>query len=760
MNIAPREEIVNSPRGAGPFEDARFLCRKGRSRYLQGLRSLNDHAAIEPNSLARPGGRPATDGGEAAPAEGAAASEQPGFEPAVPAVAARELPEIAKKADDLEAIKAAVDDAAAVGGGLWLSYVSALLYLAVAAGAVTHQDLFFEHPVKLPFFNVELPLFAFFFLAPILFVVVHAYTLVHLVMLTDKAKRYHQALHDPERNVTDAARENLQWQLPSNIFIQFLAGPPKVRASLFGWLLRAIAWVTLAIAPVLMLLMMQIQFLPYHSGFVTWTLRVALGADLVLIWWLWRKILSGREIDGGRRLGSWLWPPLGLALSLAVLFFSVAVVTFPGEWQEALPSWQILPAMDEWGKPANENESGAGPRIKSFRDWVMIADRVPLHDWLFNAKSDWITRRRFPFSNTLVLPGLNVYEGLGIDDPEKAKWHDFVFRARGRDLRGAIFDFASLPKVDFEGADLQGASLHDAQLQGASLYDAQLQGARLDGAQLQGARLDGAHLRGASLYDAQLQGASLWGAHLQGASLDRAQLQGASLWDAQLQGASLDSAGLQGAGLQSAALEATDLTGAYLWRTNRPDSPPKVTAIRMSGETWLPEWIDAHAKRQPWDDKAYQALRTTIESLPPGNLRDQALERIETLGCASSDNTLASCEVSAATPREAAAWREALEKAARVDDKAYAEALAKVLKQLVCSGGDEAIDIDEAIHVLRGGGFQERLEAAGAAASGLIDDLMTKDSKDCPVAAALTDGDRANLLRVKQFIEPAKKPGG
>src|SRR5215470_11646259 len=105
------------------------------------------------------------------------------------------LPEFAKKADDLEAIKKAVDDAASVSGGLWLSYLFVLFYLAVAAGAVTHADLFFQHPVKLPFLGIELPLVAFFLMAPILFVIVHTYTLVHLVMLTDKAKRYHQALY-------------------------------------------------------------------------------------------------------------------------------------------------------------------------------------------------------------------------------------------------------------------------------------------------------------------------------------------------------------------------------------------------------------------------------------------------------------------------------------------------------------------------------------------------------------------------------------
>jgi hypothetical protein len=32
-------------------------------------------------------------------------------------------------------------------------------------------------------------------------------------------------------------------------------------------------------------------------------------------------------------------------------------------------------------------------------------------------------------------------------------------------------------------------------------------------------------------------------------------------------------------------------------------------------------------------------------------------------------------------------------------------------------------------------------------ASGLIDDLLNKDSGDCPVAASLTDADMARLLR-------------
>ena len=66
------------------------------------------------------------------------------------------LPPIAQKADDLEEIKKAVEDAASVSGGLWLSYLFVLSYVAIAAGAVTHEDLLLIRPVKLPFLIAKL----------------------------------------------------------------------------------------------------------------------------------------------------------------------------------------------------------------------------------------------------------------------------------------------------------------------------------------------------------------------------------------------------------------------------------------------------------------------------------------------------------------------------------------------------------------------------------------------------------------------------
>ena len=191
----------------------------------------------------------------------------------------------ASKTNDLEALKKAVEDAASVSGGLWLSYLLVLFYLAVAAGAVTHADLFFENPVKLPFLNIELPLRAFFFLAPILFLICHAYALVHFVLLTNKTKTYDQKLRaqlgEPDSQPEAAESERaaaigdaLRRQLPSNIFVQFLAGPKDIRQRLFGFLL-AIAWTTLVFGPIGLLLLLQVQFLPYHDVWITREHRAA-----------------------------------------------------------------------------------------------------------------------------------------------------------------------------------------------------------------------------------------------------------------------------------------------------------------------------------------------------------------------------------------------------------------------------------------------------------------------------------------------------
>jgi uncharacterized protein YjbI with pentapeptide repeats len=530
--------------------------------------------------------------------------------PGVPA-STPALPDIAAKADDLEEIKKTVEDAASVSGGLWLSYLSALSYVTAAANTVTLEDLLLERPVKLPFFNVETPLVGFFALASFVVLMIHAYALMHFFILGKKTSRFHNELRrqipdgDMQSRKSGAVpgrankeiRDKLRWVLPSNIFVQTLAGPPELRHGLYGMMQTLISLTTLVVFPIFVLLLLQIQFLPFHDTRITWAQRGALFLDIVLLWRLRPPILSdlSAEISSRARILSRALRGFGLAvaigMSIGAVWFATVIATIPGEWQETAfakldrPRWQI--SYLEAGEQKTK--------------------LVSTHELLFAGEVDITTRRRKSlFSNTLVLQGFNLYEALKIDDPKKLAWKEHVFDLRARHLEQAVFDGADLTKTDLTGASLDGASLQKAQLQGASLDEAQLQGASLVEATLQGASLEGAQLQGASLAHAQLQGASLSETGLQGASLDYADLQAAILNFARLQGASLDMVDLQGASLFAADLRAASFAYAQM------QGALLVGVMRANNVTstifWRTQWNQIGAKLRFLSDPIWKPL--------------------------------------------------------------------------------------------------------------------------------------------------------
>ena len=200
---------------------------------------------------------------------------------AAPAATAETPPEpspstekFAGKAHNLEALREAVVDAASVGAGLWLSY-----------------------------------------------------------LLASKVGAFHAALQAQIGD--DDTRARLRRQLPSNIFVQYLAGPEEVRTGVMGLMLRGIAIITLVIFPICLLVFFQLQFLPYHSAPITWWQRFAVLIDLILLWTLWPSIAVGEA--------TWIhWrdfrrPKISsLALaSLVPLLLVCTIATFPGEWLDS-----------------------------------------------------------------------------------------------------------------------------------------------------------------------------------------------------------------------------------------------------------------------------------------------------------------------------------------------------------------------------------------------------------------------------------------
>ena len=201
---------------------------------------------------------------------------------------------------EAEGLASALNHSAERVQTLWFSFLTFMLYLAVATGTTTHRMLFLEEPLNLPVLNIKLPLLGFYVLTPVIFVVFHFYMLLNLVLLARTARTFEDALVRafPEDGEPS---ENFRMRIENTVFVQLLVGGRLEREGLNAKLLSLMALITLALAPVALLLMFEVMFLPYHSEWITWLHRFLLLADIALVWTLWPGIEDKMANAYGRR---------------------------------------------------------------------------------------------------------------------------------------------------------------------------------------------------------------------------------------------------------------------------------------------------------------------------------------------------------------------------------------------------------------------------------------------------------------------------
>ena len=457
----------------------------------------------------------------------------------------------------LEAVNRSSDAAHAA----WLIFLAIMAYFVIAVAGVTHRDLLLETPVALPILQVNIQLTQFFQFAPIILVLLHLGLISQLVLLARETMEFDQAIRLME--TTDKRSHPLRLELTNFFFVQAIAGPHRSRV--LSTFLHGMSWLTLVTLPVVLILYIQVVFLPYHSVTITWTQRIALLVDLAAL------ILIGvfmLRTETSFFQAAWRTTrdnPFGCMLTAVVLgvvaFFSLFVATVPGE------------PLDRFVQTIFGKKAEGEVRAQYVSGFV-----TPF----FAASEDGKLFGMFERN-------LSVQDADLVVDRDQAPGEPSL-SLRGRDLRFAKLDRSDLHQADLTGADLRRASLAGTDLSGAWLScadpetfylttdrkgagcskagradftKAKLTNANLLGIDLRGANLSEANLAGAIVSNGLLTGADLSSAHLENAQLEAAELQGAQLLFARMQGANLNGARLQGANLASSRLQ-----GAYLRRAD------------------------------------------------------------------------------------------------------------------------------------------------------------------------------------------------
>jgi uncharacterized protein YjbI with pentapeptide repeats len=534
----------------------------------------------------------------------------------------------------LEAVNDTSDDARTG----WFIFLGVMTYLLVAVAGIGHKDLLLAKEVQLPIVQVSIDLQSFFLFAPIVLCFLHFGMLVQNAMLARKVIEFDVALRALEP--TEKRSHPLRLELHSYFFTQSLAGP--VRSPLMSFFLHVMAWITLVALPVMLLIYIQVAFLPFHDVTATWVHRIAIVVDIMMLLAVGVFLIRPDTSFWHAFWRTSVRHPITFSITglmmLLVAVFSFCLATVPDEPLDSVTQWMVGSARNAKAKVKKDHpllarlvpafavsEDGSFLGIKRNlyvsdssllpgKKDATLADPSAINlrgRDLRHAKLDRLDLRRADFTGadlseaTLIGTDLrgaifNCQEGL--DDLKLRNFELTDAQARELakcvSLRGAHLEKANAAQARFQGADLSnavlvGAVLEEADLSNAVLYNADLSTARLEKAELTGgvdmmfANLSYARLQSANLDGAKLHGANLNNAKLQSALLPNASLHGADLTYADLTGADLARARLLGADLGNAQLRAADLREAYLWLTK----PPALEAIDIADLTGL-KWRD------------------------------------------------------------------------------------------------------------------------------------------------------------------------
>lgn len=556
----------------------------------------------------------------------------------------------------LEAVNRSSDTAHAS----WLIFLAIMTYFMIAVAGVTHRDLLLDTPVSLPMLQVDIQLTQFFQFAPIVLVLLHLGLISQLTLLARKALELDHAIRLLEPS--DNRSHPLRLELNNFFFVQAIAGPQ--RSPTMALFLHGMSWLTLVVLPVILILYIQVVFLPYHDVGITWTHRIALLVDLaalVLIGvFLFRAETSFFKAFFRATASNPFAFLITTGLLSAIALFSFFVATVPGEALDRLVRAVFNPIATVTGRAQSQAAAGYtmpffgassdGALFGIFRrnlyvtdtDLVVDKDQTP-GEPSFSLRGRDLRFARLDRSDMhqvdLTNANLDHASFVGTDltdawlncaDPNAVLVEADRRKAKCSTARNADFSRAKMNGAHLLGIDLSEATLHDAMLDSADLSYAILVGSDFLNAHLEKANLTGginaqsasfllSHLEGADLSWAQLQYADLSNAQLQGTLLKHANLQSASLRDSDASMGSLQDAKLYGADLSGLKIAATDMRGANVWMAQ----PPEADTLNLADLSTL--------SLRPMTSKEEDELKKQVSSVTDPVLRKRLQEAVAPL---------------------------------------------------------------------------------------------------------------------------------
>ncbi|MBF0293659.1 MAG: pentapeptide repeat-containing protein [Magnetococcales bacterium] len=496
-----------------------------------------------------------------------------------------------------------VNEAIKLNREVHLLFVLVGIYLAILIGSTTHKQLLLESPVTLPLLNVALPIVQMYIWVPWAWLLLHINLLLLMYMLASQLDQLWQFDRDLLANQGAAYIKDKLYLFP---FPQWISGVHASRA--ISWVLGGYVVLTTLILPVLLLILTQVRFLPYQNESITWSHRVVIVLDLLSLYLFWPRITHRFSWWEQRKL---LKKLLFVFINAFILILVFGFFVIPHEMIET--RFLSIDPHHPWLR-----------RALKLNNEVLVKEPPAVEIVAAYVKSDYDQQnspRKWDPKESEENAWLGHAQGLDLSG-RNFRYADFTsskfFRVRfyndgnhkAADLRGSVFENATLVGAVFYRANLEGAQFRIARLQGAVFSEADMRGAILESARMMGALFVKTRLDGADFSFAQLQGAALSFLSARGTVFNNTDMQGVNLWGADLQHATFGGARLLGVNLSESWMDFADYVGVLPVKFN----------------------IDAWDKiKNNWNDFYYKILLSSDSTMDLSLVSDfnRSLQRIK-----------------------------------------------------------------------------------------------------------------------------------
>jgi len=513
-----------------------------------------------------------------------------------------------------ETVRKSADDAARQVRNIFITFLCVGIYIAIAIGSTTDEQLLRVTPVKLPIFDVGIPINWFYALVPWLLLFLHFNLLLQLYLLANKLHNWNTIIASLDDE--DHKQEQRTCLYPF-AFSHMLIQTPHRRS--MRCLFSLVVWSTIILFTPMLLIWAQFTFLPFHNSFITGNQIVVVLLDLVMLGFLWPEIVAPREgekkeasseiKESDRKTRGWIWvwskakeicanflSTLSTRPISMKVFYAILILFALSSFMELFFMWPFHKNLILSDKVLVEEE--LTPETLSV---LMAEDRED---------EDKLREREIGLTNELANSSEETKQSvekepvMSWEKTRKSVEKVVGIRLTRRDLRGADFRRVIMPNADLRGGNLARVDLRQSKLINADLRPFPIKKTRncIDAYQEidpnrqrqenqlsmenkpstieidENEKICCTSLRGANLEKIDLSGAKLWQGMLSGANLSLALLRETDFYRAELQKANFFAsvstrvkfaeADLEEAIFDTARLQFADFYGAKLGKAS------------------------------------------------------------------------------------------------------------------------------------------------------------------------------------------------